>query len=857
MIRLITSLTLPHFKRHQLRTWLTLLGIALGVAVIASISIVNRTLSVSFQRTIDLIAGKAVLQVVNAESGVKESFYPLIRDTAGVKEAAPAVEGFLPLVDFKGERLFVYGVDFLTDFFIRDHQFAGTSFSFDSALNFIARPDSIALTESLSRRLGLPVGSKVTLNTSVGTQDYTVRGLLKEQGTAKVFGGSFALMDLPVAQRAFGKEGKLDIVDLTVEEGEEIDAVRKRVAAALKGVAMVERPKERGEQIESLLTSFRVGLFFVSLIALFVGFFLIYNTIAISVVQRKREIGTLRCLGLLRRDLLKLLMLEALLIALPGSLAGVAIGLLLAKGAVLLTVQSVSNLFFEVDLTSTAFSWRDLWIGLASGLGVSLVAALYPAWEATRVSPLENYRRAVWSPRSQRPVRATVFGFLLLMAAVLVWVFSPGGLSGVRGFTLGMAAALVFLLALCFLSSLFLHWSVRFLRLCMEPFNWVGGRLGIDNLDRSAVRSGITVATLMISLASIFTIAAFINSVRGSLISWVDRMVTADLIVTSSARTAGPMNVSLREEDLADELKNLSGVRVVDFYRLIRSTYQGKPILVESFSAKDSQTVRDLPMVEGRKTEALSQMAEGAGVIVSESFTARFGKGQGDMMELATPSGIQRFTVLGVYMDYSSDSGSVLIDRALYKRLWKDDLVDAFDLWLTPGTDEQAVIQTVKRDYGEKYQLFVSTHRELRESVVGIMEQSFIVNYAVLLVAVVVSVLSVINTLLTSVLDRNREIGVLRAIGATKGQLKLMVVAEAGWIGLAGGILGLVSGTIISYQHVVYNTKILTGWTFQYHYPFGVALACLVLAVVLCLLAACVPAREAASANIVAAVGYE
>ncbi|MFB3060149.1 MAG: ABC transporter permease [Candidatus Binatia bacterium] len=856
MIRLLHAITLPHFKRHRLRTWLTLLGIALGVAVITSISIASRTLTLSFQQTIDLIAGKAVLQVVNAESGVKESLYPLIRDTAGVKEAAPAVQGFLPIVGFKGERLFVYGVDLLTDFFIRDYEFAGGTFNFDRALNFIAQPDSIALTESLSLRLGFPLGSRVTLSTSRGTQDYTVRGLLKEEGTAKVFGGSFALMDLPVAQRAFGKEGKLDIVDLTIEEGEEIEAVRERIKAVLNGAALVERPRERGKQVESLLTSFRVGLFFVSLIALFVGLFLIYNTIAISVVQRKREIGTLRCLGLLRRDLMRLLMVEALLIALPGSLAGVLMGLLLAKGAVLLTVQSVSNLFFEVDLTSTAFSWHDLWIGLASGLGVSLVAALYPAREAMRVSPLENYRQAVWTPRSQRPLRASVWGFVLLMAAILLWLYSPDGLGGVQRFTLGMFAAMVFLLALCFLSPLFISWSVRFLRLCMGRLTWVGGRLGIDNLDRSPIRCGITVSTLMISLASIFIIAAFINSVRGSLISWVDRMVTADLIVSSGAKTAGTMNVPLKE-DLADGLRNLSGVQVLDLYRLIRSTYQGKPILVESFSARVSQHVRDLPMVEGEMTKALSQMAEGEGVLVSESFKARFGKGKGDVVELPTPSGIQPFMVLGVYVDYSSDSGSVLIDRALYKRLWNDHLVDAFDLWLTPGTDEQAVIQAVNRDYGEKYQLFVSTHRELRETVVGIMEQSFMVNYAVLLVAVVVSVLSVINTLLASVLDRKREIGVLRAIGATQGQLKMMVVAEAGWMGLAGGILGLFSGTIISYQHVVYNTKVLTGWTFQYHYPFGVALACLVLAVILCLLAAYVPARKAASTNIVTAVGYE
>ena len=178
MIRLLHAITLPHFKRHRLRTWLTLLGIALGVAVITSISIASRTLTLSFQQTIDLIAGKAVLQVVNAESGVKESLYPLIRDTAGVKEAAPAVAGFLPIVGFKGERLFVYGVDLLTDFFIRDYEFAGASFNFDRALNFIAQPDSIALTESLSLRLGFPLGSRVTLSTSRGTLDYTVRGLL-------------------------------------------------------------------------------------------------------------------------------------------------------------------------------------------------------------------------------------------------------------------------------------------------------------------------------------------------------------------------------------------------------------------------------------------------------------------------------------------------------------------------------------------------------------------------------------------------------------------------------------------------------------------------------------------------------
>ena len=859
MIRLLRFLSWRHLKRHCLRTSLTFLGIVLGVAVIVAIAIVNRTLVSSFQHTIELIAGKAVLQVSNGESGVREEIYPVIRDTPGVKDAAPAVEGFLPVVGFKGERLFVYGVDFLADFSVREHQFVGKPFDLDGALDFIARPDSIALTESLSRRLGLPVGAQIILATSRGARSYTVRALLKEQGTAKVFGGSFALMDLPVAQIAFGKEGKLDILDLTIEEGHNVEEVKSRIQQRLQGAAQVERPRQRGEQVESLLTSFRVGLFFVSLIALFVGFFLIYNTVSVSVVQRRREIGTLRCLGMMRRTILQFVVLEALILSFLASVAGVFCGALLAEGALLSVGQSVSNLFLQIDLAKSTLTLSELLLAFASGLGVSLLAALYPAWEATRVTPLESYRQTAWSPRSQRVFRATVLGVILLLFSPLLLFISPPGLGEVGKFTVGVAAMLVFLLGLSSLSPLFILAWIKLLRQCLSrlPFlSWNEGRLACDGLSRSPIRAGITIATLIISLAAIFTIAAFVHSVRGSLLSWVDQMVTADLIVSSGARTAGPRNVPLGE-GLAAGIKALPGVQVLDLYRLIRSTYKGRPILIESFSARASAGVRKLPMAEGNGTEALQQMAAGEGVIVSESFRSKFGKRPGDTVELPTPSGLARFKVLGVYIDYSSDSGSVLIDRSLYKKIWHDELVDAFDLWLAPGADQEGVIRKIKQDYGDKYQLFVSTHRELRDAVVNIMEQSFVVNYAVEIIAVIVAIFSVINTLLASVLDRTREIGVLRAIGATQGQVRRMVVVEAGWIGFLGGILGLIAGTVMSYHHVVYNTKVLTGWTFQYYYPTGFAFLCLILSVALCLLAGYIPAKQAAATPIVSAIGYE
>lgn len=860
MRRLLATISWRHVAHHRLRSLLTFFGIALGVGVIVAIAIVNRALTTSFQSTIEQIAGKAVLQVASGESGVSESLFPMIRDTPGVLDAAPAVEGFLPVVGAPGERLYVYGVDFLTDFAIRDHQFSDAQFAFDQALDFIARPDSIALTESLARRLNLAAGAKISLLTSEGQRDYTVRAFLKEEGTAKVFGGSFALMDLPTAQRTFGKQGRIDIVDLTVEEGESIEAVQQRLRQRLNGAAEVERPRRRGEQIEQLLTSFRVGLFFVSLIALFVGFFLIYNTVSVSVIQRRREIGTLRCLGMKRGALLRLIVAEAVLLALSASVAGAAFGWLLARVALIAVGETVGNLFSLIDLLAGNFTRLEWALALGSGVAVAVLAAFQPAWEATHVSPLEGARQAAWRPvRRGQPSWANRIGLLcLLLSPLLLWA-APAAGNPVANFTIGVVGMLAFLLSLAFFCpALIGAWARGFWRLAAprQGAGWLEARLAADSLRRNPARSGITVATMVISLAAIFTIAAFVNSVRESLLSWVDQMVTADLIVSAGARTAGPRNVPLRE-DLLPELQKLPGIKVIDLYRRIRSVHQGQPILVESFSARDSAGVRTLPMVEGDGVRALREMGEGNGVIVSESFRSRFGTRSGDNLLLATPSGRVAFKVLGVYIDYSSDSGSVLLDRQLYKKHWHDELVDAFDLWLEPGADEQGIIQTIKERHGEQYQLFISTHRELKETVVNIMEQSFVVNYAVQIVAVVVAIFSVINTLLASILDRGREIGIVRAIGATQAQVRRMVVMEAVWMGLIGGLVGLVAGSVMAYHHVVYNTKMLTGWTFQFFYPYDIAVLSVAAAVLLCLLAGYGPAKRAAATPIVTAIGYE
>jgi putative ABC transport system permease protein len=863
MLQMLRTISWRHVRCHRLRTALTFLGMSFGVAVIVAIALVNSSLSGSFQSTIEQIAGKAVLQVANGEAGVPESLYPRIRDTLGVKDAAPVVEGFLPVSNIAGERLYVLGVDLLRDTAVRDHQFVNEAAEFERALDFIAAPDSIAITEGFAARTKLRVGAPLSLLTTKGKQNYTVRALLKETGTAKVFAGNFAIMDLPVAQRAFGKENRLDTVDVTVEDGETIDEVQSRLQKNVEEAAAVERPQKRGEQIEQLLTSFRVGLFFVSLIALFVGFFLIYNTMSVSVTQRRAELGTLRCLGMRRSELLRWILTEALVLGISASFAGVALGWILAQGALIAVGETVANLFSAMELATMPLSERELILALSSSVAVAGAAALHPAWEAIQVSPLESARQPAWqSGFSGVKSWATRLGLVCLaLAPALIWL-APAAPGPVERFSVGIFGMLIFLLALAFFCPAFIFYGVRWLWRMVRLHEgagrsaWIEARLAAENLTRSPVRAGISVATMIISLAAIFTIAAFVHSVRGSLLAWVDQMVTADLIVSSGARTAGPENVPLRE-DPTDGLRSVPGVKIVDLYRLIRSNYRGRPIVIESFSAVESASVRRLPMADGDGDKTLREMAAGNGVVVSESFQSKFGKMRGDTVELITPSGPVVFKILGVYIDYSSDIGSVLIDRALYKKYWADELVDAFDLWLEPGADERAVIERIRQNLGDRYELFVSTHRELRDAVVDIMEQSFVINYAVEIVAIVIAVFSVINTLLASVLDRRREVGVLRAIGATQSQIRRIVLFESAWMGMLGGVFGVFAGTIMAYHHVIYNTKVLTGWTFQFYYPYETALFALTAAVLLCLAAGYIPARHAAAAPIVSAIGYE
>jgi putative ABC transport system permease protein len=305
ILNLLRYVTLAQWREHALRTLLTAVGLALGVAVIVSMRLVNGAVFASIRASVDDVAGRAVLSVTNGQAGVPEELLDRVRAVPGVRTAAALILDSGLVLDHpeRGERLQVFGVDYLEDSKIRNYELDGGDGSeLDDPITILSQPDSIFVTRRFAAEHALALGSPLHLQTTAGPQDLVVRGILKEAGPAQAFGGMLALMDIYAAQLAFGKgvagvPGRFDQIDVVLDDAvpddASIDAARSRIAAAVAGSATVSRPESRGDQMASLLGATKLGFAQAQALAFIVGVFLVFNTMSIAVVQRRREIGLL------------------------------------------------------------------------------------------------------------------------------------------------------------------------------------------------------------------------------------------------------------------------------------------------------------------------------------------------------------------------------------------------------------------------------------------------------------------------------------------------------------------------------------------------------------------------------------
>jgi putative ABC transport system permease protein len=861
LLNLLKHISLRRIRLQKVHMLMTVAGISLGVAAIVSIGIVNKSVMRSFEDSINRVTGRAALQITGAASGFPEELVELVQKVPGVEYAVPVIDTQGILIGAKEQTLMVLGVDVLQDGNIREYKLSDESADIPDPLLFLARPDSILLTRELANREGIKLDQEIRVQTVRGISTFRVRGLLNPEGPAKIMAGSIAIMDYPAAQMAFGKEGRIDRIDVSLLRGEVIDTVRDRIDKVLPGGYSVITPEGRTKQVEVLISHFQKNINLISFIAVFVGMYLIYNAVSISVVQRRKEIGILRALGSTRREIIVLFLGETLIMAIVGSGLGLVIGILFAKSAMGAVGQTVSDLYQRISISEIAISWQNLAVGFVTGIASSLSAALFPALASTRITPVSAIRSTPYSEEgflSGRRLKIAA-AFLVIFAAVLLLLYMTFTESVLfHNRSTMFLATIFFLLGMSLATPSVLQGFLAFYRRTISPRVGATGRLAGLNLQKNITRNAVAAAAIFYGIAVFVSSSGIIYSTKQSVLDWINSYVRGDIIVTSGhpVATTGSQNIPMPIE-MGKAIEQVPGVLSSDPFRKLFIDYHGRRILLLTVDIKQRMVYSPLKIARGKREDMVRLLPNQNYIAVNESIASQENLKPGDSMVLPTPEGQVEFKVAAVNVDYSSDSGSILMDMNTYHRYWKEFLVDSFSVRVKNKNDVEKVRDEIARRFGNNRRLFVLPSREFKDEIRKIIDQGFAVNHAINIITMTIACFGIIVTLLASVLERTREIGILRSIGMLRSQVSRVVIIESMLLGIIGGTLGAGAGIIIGWMSLEGFLKGDYGASMQYHVHAASLFWAIALSTLLSALAGVYPAQRAAKTNIVEALSYE
>jgi putative ABC transport system permease protein len=831
--------------RHGLRAALTAAGVACGVALVVAIRVVNASTLAAFTGAIEDLAGTAALQV-RGPGPFPDAVAERVGAVRGVTHAVPIVTSTFFAVDgdVAGEGLSVFAADVSDGHAVRTLKLVQQTGDrvVDDPLAFLVDPYSVVLTDVFAARAGVAKNGTIRLRTPVGIRTFTVRGILPPGGVGRAFGGDLLLMDVVGAQVVLGLDRTIDEVDVTLAPGVRVEDTERAIAAVLDPGLEVVPPARRGEQIEGYLRSFRTLLSGVSGLALLAAVFLVGTTIATSVAARRREIGQLRCTGATRTYVLRLVLGEATLLGLAGTLVGVPVGILLARLLLHAVNESTALIFSLRTFTSgLEVTPETIAVGVAVGLGATLAAGWPPARQATRVSPLAAVRAEPPGAASARWPDAGTIAVASLVATAALWAETR--------FDSAWAGNVAALAADVALAGVVVRAAGRVADVLFRPFR---GRLGVAGqlVQRRLVALpaplALAAGVLALGLGLMLMSATLARSFEDSVLDFIRRQVRADLVVASTATTGWVE--SPVDEAIGSRLAAMPGVARVERLRLAEHDHHGVRISIDSLDASAFAPERadDFNFTAGDPAAALAAVRDGTGVLVSQNLARQLALAVGSVLPLDTPAGTFTPRVAGVVVDYVSPRGSVILTRDVYQRWWRDTGVTRFHLTLAPDVDPSTVRRTIAAGVGAAEGLKVLTQRELYAYHQGAVRRAFRFTHAVETLPLVVAAFGLAEALLAVSYDRRRELALLRAAGATRGQMVRAVVGEAVGVGALGLVGGVGVGLVLALLWVRVNFVHQIGWEIDLHFAPGSLPAAAFAALGVSVPAALGPARRVA-----------
>jgi putative ABC transport system permease protein len=819
--------------QHKTLAIINILSVALGVAVYLAIQIANHSAIKAFQAGVDVVAGRAQLE---ARGEIDDAVFPKLQALQGVDAATPLVEGFVTLPDYPGEYLHLLGVDPFTNADFRSFEITNKTGDGFNADKWFGDPHSIALTKRFAESHQIRNGQE--LRVQIGEREE----MLKVGFTLDVSESHIAVMDIGWAQELFSSQGRLSAVLFRTRDS--IETVQKRIRQLLPPDAIVNPPADRSEQVEQMVAGFQLNLTALSLVSLTVGMLLVYNTMTASVVRRRAEIGILRALGVSREKVRWLFLGEAALYGIVGCIVGCAGGIALARILVRTVSRTISNLYVLVSIDRSYFPIEQLPLVFLFGIGAVLLGAWIPAAAGANLSPLRALNLGILIERSSRLSRV----WLLFSGLAFVSAYVLAHLAFSVNRSLGFVCALMTLLGFCALAPHATYWGGKGIISIVRTVPMVG--LAARNLVRSLYRHAATVGALASAIAMLVSITVMIHSFRETVNHWINRRLPADIYLgPATSEIIGFQDFV--SDDLLKLLHSRPEIELIDAFRDAEITVNGSPVALGVTIGTTRNTPKFLGGNDQQKYQAYWLPNQ---VLVSEPLSRRLHLKEGETIAIPTPQGLVSFRIAGVFQDFTRDSGLMMMQASNFQRYWHDTRVHSVAIYLRQGEEPEKLIQAIRSAYPKASDYSIRLNRQLRSMVENVIDQTFAVTQVLRLIAIFVAVMGIILNALVLVKEREREIGTLRAMGASRTRVGSLMLWESFFLGCVAVALGLVAGAALAVVLTrVINTAFF-GWTIPVSFPWTqlLLIPCWFLPVTV--LAALLPAREAARTNLIDAI---
>jgi len=822
------SLLLAPLSQHKGRLALSVLAIALGVALGYAVQLINQAAINEFAAAVQTLSGEADLAVRGSRAGFDESLYPRLAKLPEVAVASPVleVEARLP---GRREPLKILGLDVFRAARIQPFMPGGEA---GDRLDFL-RPDRVFLSAAASEWLGLKKGDALSVQVGLRVLPLQVAGVL---GDGR--GQRFAVVDIGAAQAIFLRPGFLNRIDLRLRPGADPDRLAVRLRAEMPPGTLIERPDADLERSGAPSRAYRVNLNVLALVALFTGGLLVFSAQALAVVRRRAQLALLRVLGMTRRALVAMLLAEAAVIGAAGALAGIALGHASAALVLQRFGAELGGGYFRGLAPSLVLDWPALALFFSLGVLAALLGSLAPALEAARAEPAAALK-AGDEERALRRLQPVWPGLAVLLAGAALTQAGP-----VRGLPFFGYGAIALLL----IGTVMLMPRIAVLGFRVAPLlGPVAVRIGLAQLRGAPGQAGVSLAAIVASVSLMVSMAIMVASFRQSLDEWLERMLPADLYVRAGP---GSDTAFLSPADQRT-IAALPGARRVEFLRSQR--------LIVAPDRPPLALLARVVEAEGRVPPLLGaahplKPGDPPAAWVSEVASDIYGWKPGAVIELPLGGRNARFTVAGIWRDYARQQGAVLIERYEYLRHTGDAYANDAALWLAPGADPASLAREIEARVAGGTNLEISGPGEIREVSLKTFDRTFAVTYALEAVAVVIGLFGLSSSFGALVLARRREFGVLRHIGMTRRQIGAMLAAQGLLVSALGLAVGLSLGWVISLVliHVV-NLQSFH-WGMELHLPWQLLAEFVTAMLVLATFTAIASGRRAMSGEAVRAV---